>query len=104
MPSHQAGRCARLTADMLAPYLVPLDDHDTAAPSLLVPPLSAPAAVPAPVALLERTSREGALGQQRARRGSRRVPLETWWEWIRDGLAREVAAWPAFGRSEGEGD
>lgn len=95
---HQAGRCTRLAADMLAPDLSPLDDHDAAAPPLLVPPLAAPAAVPAPVAHLERAPGQGALGQQRARRRVRGVPLEARRQGVRDGLAREVPARPALGR------
>lgn len=95
--SNQTSRRASLAADMLAPDLVPFDNHDTAAPALLVPPLPAPAAVPAAVAQLERAPRQRALWQQRARRGGGRAPLEAGRQRVGDGLAGEVAARAALG-------
>lgn len=85
-------RRTRLTADVLTPHLRALDEHDAAAPPLLVPPLAAPAAVPAPVERLERAPRQRALGQQRRRRRVRRVPLEARRQRVRARLRRKVAA------------
>lgn len=52
---------------MLAAVLIPVNDHDTAAPAAIVPALAAPATVPAPVAYFIRTVCQGAFGQRVAR-------------------------------------
>lgn len=89
-PSRRTG----LAADVVAPHLVPLDDHDAAAPALLVEALAAPAARPAPAQRLERAARQRALGQQRRRRCPRRVAREARRQRVRDRLRREVPAGP----------
>lgn len=83
---------------MFTPHLRTLDDHDAAAPPLLVPALAAPAAVPAAVQSLKGAPRERALGQQRRRRRIGWVALETGRQRVRAGLRGEVAAGPALWR------
>lgn len=90
--SHRPGHRTSLAANMLAPHLVALDDHHAAAPPLLVPPLAAPAAVPAPVQRLERTPWQRALGQQRRQRRRGGVALEARRHGVRDRLPGQVAA------------
>lgn len=82
---------------MLTPYLVSLNDHDAATPPLFVPPLTAPAAVPAAVARLERAPRQRALGQQWRQRRRRRIAREARRQRVGDRLHREVTAGFAFG-------
>lgn len=66
---------ACLAADVLAPVLLPVDDHDAAAAPLLVPLLPAPAAVPVPPSRLERAlgpqGAHGRLGPELGRRRPR---------------------------------
>ena len=50
-------RLTGVAADMLTADVGPLDDHNAAASSILVPTLSTPAAVPAPVLGLKGTVR-----------------------------------------------
>lgn len=82
---------------MFTPHLRPLNDHDAAAPPLLVPAFAAPAAVPAAVERLKRAPRQRTLGQQRRRRRVQGV-LEAGRQRVRAGLRREVAAGLALRR------
>lgn len=77
------GRLALRAANVLALHPVAFDDHNAAAPAALVPTLSAPAAVPAPVLCLKGTVRQRAFGCQQ-RRGRRL--------WIA-GKARRCRVW-----------
>ena len=49
---------------MLTLDLVSVNNHDATTTAPLIPALSAPAAVPAPVLLLERAAWQGTLGNQ----------------------------------------
>lgn len=73
---------------MLAAVLVSLDDHDAPAPCRVVPPLAAPAAVPAPVPRLVRAAGQRALWERPhvEARGGRVRDLE-----VRDVLAQLAA-------------
>lgn len=85
-PSHRPGRGTSLTANMLTAHLIPLNNHHTATPPRLIPPLATPATIPAPIQRLERAPRQRALGQQGRQRGGGRVAFERGRHRVRDRL------------------